>query len=216
VPARRGSAARAQNSSGVAVRTRILVLLCLMLPLAVFGFVAAQVSGRDTPAWDRSVLRFAYAHEHDPGIWRLANGWVDPASRPVVAGILVALALLLLAYRKPLGLAFVLVSLASALALETGLKHAFAREALYEGASSYSFPSGHAMAATAIAAAAAYVLPRMWLRVTAAIAGGAWAIEVGVASVVQHNHYPSDVVGGWTIAVAWVTALWLLVRGRLR
>jgi undecaprenyl-diphosphatase len=187
-----------------------------VLPLAVFGGVAAQVSGGDTPRWDRAVLRFAYAHEHDSGIWRLANAWVDPASRPVVAGVLVALALVLLAYRRPLGLAFVLVSLGTALALEAALKHAFAREALYEGATSYSFPSGHAMAATAIAAAAAFVLPRTWLRATAAILGGAWAAEVGVAAVVQHNHYPSDVVGGWTIALAWVTALWLLARRRLR
>src|SRR5918912_684749 len=129
--------------------------------------------------------------------------------------IVAALALVLLAYRVPRRVVFVVASLGAALALEAALKHAFAREALYEGASSYSFPSGHTMAATAIAGAAAYVLPRAWLRGAAAIVGGAWAVEVGVSSVVQHNHYPSDVVGGWSAALAAVTALWLLSRTRI-
>ena len=207
--------ADAEHARVPAARTWILVLLCLVLPLAVFAVVAAQVARDGTPRWDRSILRFAYAHEHDGGVWRLANAWVEPASRPIVVGIVVALAVVLLAYRVPRRVVFVVASLGAALALEAALKHAFAREALYEGASSYSFPSGHTMAATALAAAAAYVLPRAWLRAAAAIVGGAWAAEVGVSSVVQHNHYPSDVVGGWSAALAAVTALWLLSRTRI-
>jgi membrane-associated phospholipid phosphatase len=195
--------------------TRIIVLLCLALPVAVFAVVAIEIAGGHTPHWDRVVLRFAYAHEHDGGIWRLANGWAAPGDRLVVGGVLVVLSVTLLAARRPRSVLFLLVAVGTALALETGLKHAFARPALFAGAASFSFPSGHAIAATAIAAVVAYVLPNTLLRIVAALVGAAWAIEVGVAAVVQHAHYPSDVVGGWTLALAWVTALWLLARRRL-
>jgi undecaprenyl-diphosphatase len=201
----------------VALQRWTTLVLGLLVPLSVFAFVTVQVErGNGVPHWDRSLLRTAYAHEHDGGLWRLANAWSAPASVPIVAAILVAVALLFLLLRSPRRLAFVLVAAASVLLLEAGLKRAIQRPALFHGAASFSYPSGHAMLAVAIVASTAYALPRTVARIATAIVGGAWAAMVGVASVVHHAHYPSDIVGGWAIGLAWVTALWLLVRRSVR
>ena len=73
---------------------------------------------------------------------------------------------------------------------------------------SWSFPSGHALDSAAVYLAAALAVGRLG-------AGGAlrrWAIGfalvlaflVGGSRVFLGVHYPSDVVAGWTIGLAWI------------
>jgi membrane-associated phospholipid phosphatase len=200
----------------VAPRRLALVLLGIAVPAAVFAFAAISVVGNRTPRWDSRLLRWAYAHDETGGWWRLANGWGSPAATEIALAVMVALCLVLLAWRRVGRAVFVVAAVGGALALETALKHAFARDALYEGSSSYSFPSGHAMVAASLATAAALALPTLALRVAAGVAGSLWAFETGVAAVFQHDHYPSDVLGGWALAVAWTSALWFVARRFLR
>jgi membrane-associated phospholipid phosphatase len=65
-----------------------------------------------------------------------------------------------------------------------------------------SFPSGHATAAMSLALAAVLVAPRAW-RPFAAAVGGAFAVGVGVSTVIEIWHYPSDVIGGFLLATGW-------------
>ncbi|MCC3154376.1 phosphatase PAP2 family protein [Hymenobacter sp. BT770] len=74
----------------------------------------------------------------------------------------------------------------------------------------YSFPSGHAMAAAALAATGVLLLwPSRW-RWPALGLGTGWAGTVGVARVYLGAHYPSDVLAGWLGSVGWVVGLYLL------
>ena len=77
-----------------------------------------------------------------------------------------------------------------------------------------SFPSGHAMMTMAIFLALAVLVGRGWKSrrarnlavagvVTLSIAVGATRMFVGV-------HYPSDVLAGWLIGLAWAAACWLI------
>lgn len=84
---------------------------------------------------------------------------------------------------------------------------------------SYSYPSGHATAGIAVYAVcglalASLVPDRRRARAVAAV-GIALGLSIGVSRVVLGVHWPSDVVGGWAVAVA-VAALvaGLLVPGR--
>jgi membrane-associated phospholipid phosphatase len=61
------------------------------------------------------------------------------------------------------------------------------------------FPSGHATAAMSLALAAVLVAPSRW-RPATAIVGGAFALAVSIALVIQGWHYPSDVLGGFLVA----------------
>lgn len=72
----------------------------------------------------------------------------------------------------------------------------------------YSFPSGHAMASSAIGFSLAVIFWRTryrWLVVTAA---GTYIIAVGLSRLYLGVHYPTDVVAGWCVSLVWV----LLVR----
>jgi membrane-associated phospholipid phosphatase len=69
-----------------------------------------------------------------------------------------------------------------------------------------AFPSGHATASMSLAIVAVLVVPRAWRPVVAAI-GAVFAIAVSFAIVSLGWHYPSDVVGGWCLALAWVALL---------
>ncbi|MEK6251634.1 MAG: phosphatase PAP2 family protein [Actinomycetota bacterium] len=62
-----------------------------------------------------------------------------------------------------------------------------------------AFPSGHATAAMSLALAAVLVAPSRW-RPATAIVGGAFALAVSIALVIQGWHFPSDVLGGFLVA----------------
>lgn len=65
-----------------------------------------------------------------------------------------------------------------------------------------SFPSGHATAAFAMAAAWAIFVPSRW-RLPVACAGFFLASLVAASVVVLHFHFPSDILGGLLVATAW-------------
>src|SRR4029453_7525146 len=74
-----------------------------------------------------------------------------------------------------------------------------------------SFPSGHAMSSATLAAALAVLAwPTRW-RVPVAIAGAIAVIVIGLSRLVLGVHYPSDVLGGWAFAFAWVSGVRLVL-----
>jgi membrane-associated phospholipid phosphatase len=76
-----------------------------------------------------------------------------------------------------------------------------------------AFPSGNAAGALAIALAFLLVVPRPWRPATAAI-GAAFTLAVSAGLLVLDYHYPSDVLGGWLVALGWCFALLVLPFGR--
>jgi undecaprenyl-diphosphatase len=78
------------------------------------------------------------------------------------------------------------------------------------GAMGYSFPSGHAMAATIILGALAYLVARSegaWRDKSALFAGlGTLAVAIGVSRVYLGVHWASDVGAGFAAGGLWVTA----------
>ncbi len=74
---------------------------------------------------------------------------------------------------------------------------------LPESVSEYGFPSGHAANTTALVGGLLLVVhgrPRVLTMVT----GAAVVATAGLAQLVLGRHYPSDVLGGWLWAGAWV------------
>jgi membrane-associated phospholipid phosphatase len=69
-----------------------------------------------------------------------------------------------------------------------------------------SFPSGHATAAYAMAAAWTFFCPPRW-RLPVACVGFALASLVAVSVVVRRYHFPSDALGGLLVALAWTAII---------
>lgn len=70
--------------------------------------------------------------------------------------------------------------------------------------SSYSFPSGHAMVSMALAATLVSWLWYTRWRYVAMAAGAAYVLTVGLSRVYLGVHYPTDIIAGWCVSLAWV------------
>jgi undecaprenyl-diphosphatase len=69
-----------------------------------------------------------------------------------------------------------------------------------------AFPSGSTAGALSIALAFLFVVPRSWRRATGAL-GLVFTLAVSLAVLILNYHYPSDVLGGWLVALGWCFAL---------
>jgi len=75
----------------------------------------------------------------------------------------------------------------------------------------YSFPSGHAMASTTLGMALIILCwPTRW-RWPITVASLVFVLLVGASRVYLGVHYPSDILAGWSASIAWVFGMYLLV-----
>ena len=194
-----------------------LAFAFVVAALAAFaGVVDAVTEADDLARLDGSahdVLFNAFGASRQLG---LAVTWFGNNATVTAAVVLVALALVL---GKRYWAAFRVV-FASALGglVVRGLKELFARDRPLEqviSAAGYSFPSGHAFAATVFYGMMVYLVFRLtdrrWARVLAAVVGPLVIVAVGLSRVYLNVHYLTDVVGGWLAGSAWLVASLLLI-----
>jgi undecaprenyl-diphosphatase len=194
---------------------------CLAAAALLFALVARLVMTGETMQLDTS-LRDA------------VHGWASPALTVLMrafttlgAGFfLLAMGAILIGYLVTTGgrrraVLLATVTLSAELLLQV-LKLAFhrLRPAVFFGlspAETYSFPSGHAFVATVFCAlvAAGFMAGQTSRAKRHAIAAMAILVSlaIGFSRVYLGYHYPSDVVGGWLLAVAWLTLAKLTLVG---
>jgi membrane-associated phospholipid phosphatase len=124
--------------------------------------------------------------------------------------IVAALALapfVLLWRRKPRQALFSALAVSGVVLLQALLEQSHRMSSLHAGP---SFPSAGAMLSmTAVAAAVLLAPPTR--RLLVAGVGGTLVFGQGAALVAVGWNYPSDVLGGWVLSLAFVSALWILV-----
>jgi membrane-associated phospholipid phosphatase len=196
-----GSRLATRRDAAVALVGGILLLLGVFAALAERG-------GR---GWDADILRFAESHYESS----IVNA-LDVVIRVGIglgAAIAVGAVAVLLAKRKPWQALFFVLAVGGAVASDLPLKDIFRRPAVGDDQGGYSFPSGTAMGAVVIVAAIVLTSSPQWRRRMLA-AGVPFVIAYSAALVYAWWHYPSDVVAGWCLALAWVTGLWLALPRR--
>ncbi|MEO8160496.1 MAG: phosphatase PAP2 family protein [Arenimonas sp.] len=198
---------------------RILgVFLLVVLPLWGFAGLADELREGEGFFFDQPIL-LALHQIASPGIDAL---FVTISKLGYQLGVLPADVLIVawLLYRRRYrdGLFFGLAVIGSLL-VNLAVKGHFARLRPELWASiapemSYSFPSGHAMGSATLAAALVVLLWRPRWRWWALAGGMAFVLLVGISRVYLGVHYPSDILAGWTAAIAWVMAMHWLVASR--
>lgn len=187
--------------------------LAALASLAI-GALWIGASQGGVPPFDRQGLMFI-------GTWH--GPWLDAAflSLTWLGSLIVLLPLVSVAaiwlWRRGAAAEayFLALSLIGAAALAHLAKELFARPrpegvpGLSPVVSSFSFPSSHAMQATAVAVALSVLLARRrWRKSAGANCMLALAVAtVGLSRIHLQAHYPSDVLAGTLVAVGWVLGL---------
>jgi membrane-associated phospholipid phosphatase len=199
-------------------RRRPQLALAVVLAASLYGFGQLGEDTEERGSIVRTDDRLAvWIHGH------VSDAIVDPGRVITLAGGAVALAILtfigtaaLARTRRYEGAALLLAAFVGAELLNTGLKAAFHRarphfeHPLAPVPHSYSFPSGHASVSAAVYGALALLAVQAVRSPWARAAIGASAIglvaAIGASRVVLDVHYLSDVLAGFSIGVAWLSA----------
>jgi undecaprenyl-diphosphatase len=176
-----------------------------------FGEFAETVMAGQTQAFDESVLRWMGAH-HTKVLDSVMIEITSLGTGSAVLMIVGVAALFLALTRHRYSAILLLAATGGGGLLNLVLKHFFGRPRPHviewgTHALSSSFPSGHAMSAaivyTTVAYLAARLEKRIWERALTMLAAAIVIAAISVSRVYLGVHYPSDVVAGIIIGIAW-------------
>ncbi|MBD3919269.1 phosphatase PAP2 family protein [Paenibacillus sp. PR3] len=183
------------------------------LLLGVFLILALLISRKQIHGFDDRLITLV-SRLYSPTSTAVMKGFTFVGSGLCISIItlLIVFMLLIIGYRREL-IFYVGIIVGSGL-LNLVLKMIFhrARPDIHRivQASGYSFPSGHSMAAFTFYGITIYFLWKharyAWLRVTIVTIGIVMILMIGISRIYLGVHYPSDVVGGYVISAAWITA----------
>ena len=206
-----------EPGSGPLVGTALgLGLLAAAVALSLFVWLGYQIRSGEPTDFDLTIRAGVRSLEtaRISGVMWGASFYGAPR-RLLPLGLAAAAVFLLRGWRR--GAVLVLVTLAGAAVLDTGLKQLFARARpqaffdYYPAPPSFSFPSGHALFAVCFFGGVAVLLShRLRSRLARVLV---WSIAlvliilIGVSRVYLGVHYPTDVIGGFAVGAVWVASV---------
>ena len=177
----------------------------------VFGEIVDEVIERDTGFIDGPVLRFLAEHR-SPEVTTIMKG-VTFFGGALVSLVIMTAAIVVVymrtrEFRQPAFLAFCLIgALGLAPLIKLIVQRARPEISPVIDVGGYAFPSGHATTSMIVFGALAFVLTRrlswgtnVWIWAGAGIA----SFLIGFSRPYLGVHWPTDVVGGWTLGLLWL------------
>lgn len=216
--------------------TTLVVALGVAIGLThLFGEIFEQVAEKDgIAAWDRPLLNWSIG-ARSPALTAFV-AWYSNTGGPVWQPIITGLIVLVLAWRwrDPTPVILTLIAVGGSLLITVVGKNYIGRarppasDAVPPLETSMSYPSGHSLNSIVIAGILAYLLIRhfwdrpAWIRWLIAGLTALYAVTMGLSRVFLGHHWFTDVVGAWTIGLAWLAVVigchrvWRVVRSRAK
>lgn len=193
----------------------VVVAVCAI----AFVALASEILEQETPRIDTQILGFV----RDLSTPLLDNFLAVATNIGGAVGVTILgliISVMFLYKREYLRALIIAIGVFGAVALNLVLKSIFTRERpdiflqlVHE--TGYSFPSGHAMSSAALGAAVVVALWHSRWRWWAVLGAAIYVILVGFSRIYLSVHYPTDVVAGWCVSVAWVLLVAIMLRSSL-
>lgn len=189
----------------------VLAFMFLVIPVLLFVELAEEVREGEALLLDEQILQTINGYS-SPLLDTLTVGFTQLGGVIGVVVLTTGIAALLWGRNKRRMAALLTLGVGGAVLLNLLLKAIFqrGRPELWERLvteNSYSFPSGHAMASSALAFSIVVICwPTRfrWVGVTLAVA---YMLVIGLTRLYLGVHYPSDVIAGWAVSAAWVATM---------
>lgn len=197
-----------------------IALGLFLLPAYLFIQLADEVRDRETLIFDEAVLH-AVNGASSPFLDSFTVGLTQLGSVLGVFVLTIGFAMLLWSRGRQKSAAILAVGVAGAGLLNVLLKTVFQRDRpeLWERIvteNSYSFPSGHAMASSALALSLIVVFwPTRWRWIVVTVSV-LYMLGIGLTRLYLGVHYPTDIIAGWMVSGAWVALVMVIVRYQKR
>ncbi|MGB3208650.1 MAG: phosphatase PAP2 family protein [Crinalium sp.] len=202
----------------IARRNSLLVLLIgVFFPLQIFGELAEEVWENEGGfPWDVPILLAIHSTAR-PQLDAFASVLTKLGVFWGVFPVAVITAFILLVQRRKLSLAYLVTTLLGSIIINRTVKVLLhrVRPNLWESPApefDYGFPSGHAMSSMTLVATLVVLSWNTKWRWVVLIFGGLFVLAIGWTRLYLGVHYPSDVLAGWMVSIAWVIGVSLVIK----
>jgi undecaprenyl-diphosphatase len=191
-------------------RSLLLAFFGIFVPLCLFGWLASAVSNQRSLGWEATILRSLPAST-TPGLDGIIGVLAESGGISVVVVLSVLGVLALKEVARLREALFVTVAVVGVVILSLLVRCAVQRSQLAWAGSAtasfdFGFPSTQAADTFAVVLAGVVVCWGTRWRWLAVTLGVLYVVGVGLARTYLGLHYPSDVLAGWVLSLAWVTA----------
>lgn len=194
-----------------------LAFVVIIMPGLLFASLADEVHENETLGFDSAVLKSVH-NEASPMVDTAMKTLTEFGGPMLLPAIAVGLTIFLM-YRRRFRHAFIVfISVGGASALNIVLKSIFRRDRpqLWQwivSENGTSFPSGHAMASSALALSLIVILWNTKWRWLAVTLGLVYMLAIAFSRIYLGVHYPTDIIASWLVSVAWVSAVTWIAFG---
>ncbi|TAF02243.1 MAG: phosphatase PAP2 family protein [Nostocales cyanobacterium] len=201
-------------------RSLLLMLMGVYLPLQVVQILAVKIWQNDGGfPWDVAIL-MAIHSTANPQLDAIAVVLTKWGSFWTALPVLSAIALILLRKRRWRTFAYLLITAVGNLIINRTAKEFMhrVRPQLWVSKApefDYAFPSGHAMTSMTLIAILLILTwhrPWRWLVLTV---GSLYLLTIAWTRLYLGVHFPSDILAGWMVALAWAIGVSLIIKPNL-
>ena len=198
-------------------RSLLVLLIGVYLPLQVFGELAEEVWENEGGfPWDVPIL-LAIHMTSQPRLDVFATTLTKFGVFWGVFPLSAVIVLVLLRQRQWRSLAYLISTLLGSIIINRTAKVLLhrVRPHLWESPSpelDYGFPSGHAMSSmTLVVALIILTWGTRWCWLVL-IVGSLFVLAIGWTRLYLGVHYPSDILAGWMVSIAWAVGVSLVIK----